>query len=296
MSHALRRSLDFIVRNVLAISSIGAYGLAAWRAAFPFFRFGGSAVVMGHELSFYTVLAAVAIIYVVFVVVFLLGGERACTEERKSLITETDRLLERVMALGDPVLSKPILDEERTKLRGEVNQILIDLYEDDALLRFLAFWRWAPDRAFDRQGNYWVLHEPVSGSDNLRFAQPLGVLERPWFQHLIGPRKRVRRQPFGESTASAYLDRIPNWNYRDAIFNELVMILEGLESDDPKVACDRAKVAEARIAGEKPQPGRSVVTLAFIAAYTIMGPVVLSVFRTEIEMFLRSVFRFVKGA
>src|ERR1700741_4954014 len=163
--------------------------------------------------------------------------------------------------------------------------MLTSLYEDDAILRFLCFLRCGPDTAFHREGNYWVLHEPVASSDNSKLVQPLGVLKRPWFQHLIGPRKRVSRQ-FNASTmellAGSHLEEIPNWNYRAAIFNNLVMVLEDLESDDPRVAGDRAKIVRDRLARELPRARRSIVTAAFLAAYTIIGPVVLTVFKDEI--------------
>jgi hypothetical protein len=298
-SNALKPSLDPLARNVFAIGSLSGYGLAAWRAAFPFYLFGGTAVAMGYQLSLSTVLTAMAITYTVFVIVPLLLGELRYTQERNSVITETCGLLEDLTHLSDPVLRKSVFEEERSRLSQQLNQMLTNLYENDSLLRFLAFWRWGPDSAFHREGNYWVLHGPASSSNNSKLIQPLGVLDRPWFQHLIGPKKRVLRQ-FNASTmetlAGAHLGEIPNWNYRAAIFNDLVMVLEDLDSNDPTAACDRAGIARNRIARERRQARRSIVTAAFLAAYAFIGSTVGSVFKDEIEGALRSALKLIGGA
>ncbi len=293
-SQALKPSLDALSRNVFAISSLYGYGLAAWRAAFPFYLFGGTAIVMNYELSLPTVLVVVGAVYATFVIVPLLLGEHLYTLEHNSVIAEVDSLLTRVTHLSNVSSSSSVFEEGRLNLSRQLNRILISLYENDEILRFLAFWRWGPDRAFQRKGNYWVLHEVAANSNNPN--QPLSVLDRPWFVYLIGPKKRLSRK-FNDSTlekiASIWLEEIPNWNYRAAIFNDLVMVLEGLESNDPSVACDRARLAREEIAHELPKVSQSIVTAAFLAGYTIIAPVVLSAFKGEIREALRSVLKLV---
>ncbi len=119
----------------------------------------------------------------------------------------------------------------------------------------------------------------------------MGVLDRPWFQHLIGPMKRVPRK-FNDSTIESltgiHLKRIPSWNYRVAVFNTLVTVLECLESDTPKMASDRARIDREPLAREKPQGKvHSIVTALFIAGCS-MTSWVASLFQDEIKHLLRS--------
>jgi hypothetical protein len=215
VGNALKPSLDPLTRNVVAIASLGGYGLSAWRAAFPFFLFGGTVAAMGYELSLPMMLAAVAGTYAVFVIIPLALGERRYTQEHSSVITAACAVLDDITRLDRPKLDSSIFEEERTKLARELNELLINLYDDDAFLRFFAFWRWGPNRAFHQEGMYWVLNERISNGNDSGIDQPLGVLDRPWFQQLIGPKKRVRRR-FNDSTVESltalYLEKIPNWN------------------------------------------------------------------------------------
>jgi hypothetical protein len=291
--NAIKPSLDPLARNVMALASLGGYGLSAWRAAFPFIQFGGTAAMMGYEFQLSTVLAALLVIYAAFVVIPLWLGERRYVQERARVIDAARGVLDDVMHLGRPNLDSSVFAEERTKVSRQLNQMLINLYEDDALLRFFAFWRWGPDHAFHRQGNYWVFHDPASAPGSARTDQPIEVLERPWFQNLIGPEKRVARK-FNDATiervASQYLEEIPNWNYRALVFNALVMVLESLESNNLKVACDRAGLDRDRITREMPQTKtRSIVTVALLAGVPIVSWIA-SMFQDEIKHMLRSFF------
>jgi hypothetical protein len=74
------------------------------------------------------------------------------------------------------------------------------------------------------------------------------------------------------------------------------MVLEDLDSNDPTAACDRAGIARNRIARERRQARRSIVTAAFLAAYAFIGSTVGSVFKDEIEGALRSALKLIGGA
>jgi hypothetical protein len=293
---ALNPAVDSAVRNQVAIGSLGGYALAAWRVTFPFVLFGGDGKALGYEFSLSTVLLAVGGVYAVFVIVPLLLGARLYREERRAVIEESGKLLARVEALEDPKLSGTTFQDQRVQLSERVNQMLVDLYENDALLKFLAFWRWGPDLWFAKGEKYWTLREEkAAGDPNPLFPQRDSVMQRPWFQRLIDKEGRVRRYPQLEMQATPFLQRIPNWNYRAAIFDELVPVLEDLQGNDPKSACSQARLARKRVAEfEHQRPGRSIPTAFFISLFSAVGPYAIKHFEGEIMRSLQLVLRLIK--
>jgi hypothetical protein len=301
---ALDRTVDSVVRNILAINTLGGYAAVAWRASFPFIYFGGTYSTLGYELDLYMVLAMVGTIYLLFVIIPLLTGARLYAEERRRVVDETDRLLGRVVALGEPGVSERILKEQGRKVASAINQMLIGLFKNDGLMRFLAFWRWGPDCLFKGDGKYWVLIEnpkaesgaQPSATANEPYRQPLGVVARPWFRELIGEDRRFRQNKLIEAQASAFLEQIPTWNYRAATFDALVPVLEELEGSEPQDAPGLAKLAQVQLKGDVLEPGgRSVVTAFFMTIFTIIGPMGLSMFDSQIKELLLTTIKTIKG-
>ncbi|WP_018148571.1 hypothetical protein [Henriciella marina] len=287
---ALDRTIGPVARNIVAIGSLVAWGAQAWRASYPLITFSPP-VIWGVEITLPHVIAVVAALYALVVMIPVIVGARLYEEERANVHQNADTLLERAGLLGEVKLAPALLKTYRDQIAREIEDLMIGLFKKDRLQEIMAFWRWAPLPAFAittiRGKEYLKL---VEHWRSVQLAQEVDrhiirdVIERRWFEELIGVEKQVPYLKQIGGLATTVRKEMPKWNYRTRTFDELVVVREELAGDDIQNASGIARLAKANISQlYRKSNGRSVLTAGYMAVLTILLPFVLSLYEEDLK-------------